>query len=110
MRRVLLTFILSVSILSANFFGEDDKKMHIAFSIPFGMLGATICKKEFELDGTSMVLCGTAIGMIAGISKETYDQYKYGGWDNRDLGADAIGAFIGSIGTVTIFKFSSGEW
>ena len=109
MKKILLTLLLSMSILHANFFKEEDKQLHIAFSVPLGMLGASMCNRYFDLNGLPMVLCGTAIGMIPGIAKEALDEHNYGGWDNRDLGADAIGAFIGSVGTFTIYKFNSGR-
>lgn len=107
--KTLLIVLLSISLLNANFFKEEDKQMHMAFSVPFGMTGASMCNKYFDLNGLPMVLCGTAIGMIPGIAKEALDEYQYGGWNNRDLGADAIGSFIGSVGTFTIYKFSSGD-
>ena len=70
-----------------NFFQQDDKQMHIGMSVPFGMFG----------------------GMIPGLAKEAYDQRKYGGWSNADLTADAIGSAVGSLGTVVIYRFSSGD-
>ena len=115
MKKILLTMLLSISIASAGFFKEEDKQLHMMVSVPFGAMGAMICKKDYRgrglaLHGWEAILCGTAFGMIPGLIKEAEDQYVYGGWSNSDLAADALGAFIGSIGTVTIYKFNSGKW
>ena len=116
MKKILLTLVLATSLSFGGFFQEEDKKQHMIVSVPFGAIGGMICKKNYEgrglaLSGWKAVMCGTAIGMIPGIGKEWLDSQSGGsGWDNRDLGADLIGAFIGSLGTVTIWEFSSGNW
>ena len=37
------------------------------------------------------------IAIIAGISKEVYDYNTYGLFDNKDIVADALGAFAGLL-------------
>jgi VanZ family protein len=112
MKRVLLILLTTLTITNAGFFQEEDKQKHIAYSVPFGMIGGLTCRGDrgFDLRGWEAIACGTAIGMIPGIFKEASDQATYGGWDNRDLMADAIGAFLGSVGTITLFRFNSGSW
>lgn len=109
MKKLLLTTLLLATQLNANFFQEKDKQKHIAVSVPFGAVGGLVCR-EFDLQGWRAIACGTVLGMIPGVVKEGLDQHNYSGWDNRDLGADAIGAFIGAFGTVTIIEFNSGSW
>lgn len=117
------TLIMSISIVcllsinaSAGFFQEEDKQMHMKVSVPFGAVGGLICKKNYQgrglaLSGWKAIACGTIIGMVPGLAKEAVDSRPGGsGWDNRDLAADALGAFIGSVGTVTIWEFNSGDW
>lgn len=36
--------------------------------------------------------------MGTGLAKEAYDEFDYGGFDNKDLIADSIGCFIGITG------------
>lgn len=112
MKKILTILLATMTIASAGFFQEEDKQKHIKYSIPFGVVGGMICKgdRAFNLSGWQAISCGTLIGMIPGLAKEALDQHNYNGWDNRDLGADFIGAFIGSIGTVTIWEFQSGKW
>lgn len=113
MKKILITMLTLATISNAGFFQEEDKQLHMEVSVPFGAMGALMCKGDrgFNLSGWQAVACGTVLGMIPGIAKEYVDSREGGsGWDNRDLGADAIGAFIGAIGTVTIIEFSSGEW
>jgi len=115
MKKVILAIVMASAMSQAgtSFFKEEDKKLHMGVSYPFGMMGGLICKgdRAFNLSGWAAIACGTAIGMIPGIVKEGLDSRQPGNrWDNRDLAADAIGAFIGSVTTVTIFRFSSGKW
>ena len=113
MKRILLTVLISISIANAGFFNEEDKQKHIMYSVPFGAIGGLTCRgdRAFNLRGWQAVVCGTAIGIIPGIVKEWSDSKQEGNrWDNRDMGANLIGAFIGSVGTVTIFRFNSGSW
>ena len=113
MKKILVALLASLTMANAGFFQEEDKQMHMMVSVPFGAMGALVCKgdKAFNLQGWKAIACGTALGMIPGIGKEWADSKSGGsGWDNRDIGADAIGAFIGAIGTVTIWEFNSGSW
>ena len=32
-----------------------------------------------------------ASSVLIGVAKESYDQHKYNGWDNKDLGATILG-------------------
>jgi len=112
---VVATLLLTTTS-NAGFFQEEDKQKHMMYSVPFGAVGGMICSKNYRgrglaLTGWEAILCGTAIGMIPGLVKEGMDSRQPGNrWDNRDLAADAIGAFIGAVGTVTIIRFHSGEW
>lgn len=113
MKKIILAMLISATMLNAGFFDEKDKQLHMKVSVPFGAMGALVCKgnKGFNLSGWKAIACGTAFGMIPGVYKEYLDSKPGGsGWDNRDLGADAIGAFVGAVSTVTIWQFSSGEW
>ncbi len=48
----------------------------------------------------------TAIGLAiaAGIFKECYDDYRYGGFDWKDMVATWIGGFVG-LGLVTLINY-----
>ena len=113
MKKIMLVVMLVSTLSMAGFFQEEDKQLHMQVSVPFGIMGGLVCRGDrgFNLNGWNAVMCGTALGMIPGIGKEWLDSQQDGNrWDNRDLAADAIGAFIGSLGTVTIYRFHSGEW
>ena len=112
MKSILVVLILS-TIANAGLFQEEVKKLHMQVSVTIGGMGDMMCIGEgggVGLQGWEAILCGTALGMIPGIIKEASDEHNYGGWDNRDLGADLIGSFIGAVGTVTIWEFNSGDW
>ena len=117
MKRIILKLILISGLVvgqaNAGFFQEEDKQMHMMVSVPFGAMGGLVCRgdRAFNLRGWEAIACGTALGMLPGFGKEYLDSRQEGNkWDNRDLGANLIGAFVGAIGTVTVFRFSSGSW
>jgi len=111
-KMILVLVLLCTTGLQAGFLQEEDKRKHMVVSSYFGAVGGLACRgsKGFNLRGWQAIMCGTAIGIIPGVLKEWEDERAYGGWDNRDLAADAIGSFVGSLGVVTIYKFNSGKW
>ena len=79
---ILLALLLPLNTNAA----ERDKKLHFGFSAAIGAVAQGY---------TENVYYSTAICMGVGVSKELHDEYSYGGFDTKDLVADAIGCAVG---------------
>lgn len=88
---ISVLFVLSSTNANATSewheFGRQDRVWHFSVSFAFGAGAATYYSNTWTA-------CGAAL--IPGIAKEVYDEFDYGGWDNRDLIADAAGACLGA--------------
>ncbi len=104
MKKIILSLIISTSLLSANFFKEEDKQAHMAVTTIASIYGSLLAKKHGYSD-TEAFWIGFGTAMVVGIAKEAYDEHSYGGWDNRDLLADAIGGVAGSSVSYIIYRF-----
>lgn len=70
-----------------NFLGsiKADKLLHfIAGMIIAGVVGIIPCFANYAL----------IVAVIAGVAKEVYDEFSYGGWDSFDLLYTAIGGAV----------------
>ncbi len=72
-----------------------DKEKHLNVSAAI----AGISQLTFEDWRVSLTLCGAA-----GLSKEVYDEFSYGGFDKKDLAADAVGCAVGLLVGDTLLK------
>ncbi len=64
-----------------------DKRLHIIAGFLIGVIGTVI---------TPYSVLGILAAFMAGIAKELYDQYSYGGFDYQDMIATWMGGIIGS--------------
>lgn len=64
-----------------------DKRLHMLAGLLIGVIGTVI---------TPYTFVGILAAFIAGIAKELYDQYSYGGFDIDDAIATWIGGAVGS--------------
>ena len=100
--KLLLALLISTSILSANFFKEEDKQAHIAVTTLVSII-ATEWAYEHGYTKTEAKWIGFGTAILVGLGKETYDSRDGGtGFDMRDMGANAIG---GALGTFTLIRF-----
>lgn len=73
-----------------NFLGSiaADKLLHfIAGMLIAGIVGIIPCFANYAL----------VVAVIAGVAKEVYDEFSYGGWDSLDLLYTAIGGAVMQI-------------
>jgi hypothetical protein len=74
---------------------EEDKAKHLILSFTLG----AITHYTTEDWKTSIGACITV-----GLVKELYDEYDYGGFDNKDLAYDAVGCALGAVVGDTALK------
>lgn len=70
-----------------NFLGSiaADKLLHfIVGMLIAGIVGITPCFANYAL----------IVAVVAGLAKEVYDEFSYGGWDSFDLLYTAIGGAV----------------
>ena len=105
MKKILFALIISTSILSANFFKEQDKQTHMIVTTTASILGGLIAKKHGYNDIEAFWIgFGTAIAI--GLAKEAYDSRDGGtGFDSRDMLANSIGGALGSSISITIYEW-----
>ena len=81
---------------------EKDKVLHFIAGIIVS-LGATFI--YYGITQSVNTFAGLSAGVLAGIGKELYDEYDYGGFDKYDMFATWAGTII-SIGVVyLLFQF-----
>jgi hypothetical protein len=96
MKRLLIACMVLLPSLAYGL--ERDKRLHLTISIPFGMAGTAALSKAYPDKGPVFSLIGgTMLGTLPGLAKEFRDQQVYSGFDEKDLAADAVGAFIGAL-------------
>jgi uncharacterized protein YfiM (DUF2279 family) len=82
---------------------EQDKAKHFVAGSLSGAIGADIADRFSGGNRYWRIAGAVTSSVLAGLAKEAYDEYKYGGWDNRDLAATVLGGV--SIGiTIDIFS------
>ena len=70
-----------------------DKKLHFIAGLCISVAAMLL---YFYCYGTVNVLFGVGGGMVAGVAKEVYDEYDYGGFDYVDMLATWLGAIVGA--------------
>jgi len=101
LRKIFLIITLTLSIQSKSFIQQKDKQLHIAASF----LIATTIKNAYlnsgysYKDATFYSFSGT---MLLGLGKEILDEFDYGGFSIKDLGADLIGTSLAEIVNIRI--------
>jgi hypothetical protein len=67
---------------------QADKLLHlISGMLIAGMVGIIPCFANYAF----------IVAVVAGVAKEVYDEFSYGGWDSLDLLYTAIGAVVMQI-------------
>ena len=85
MKIILFVCLLLIS-LNANAL-DRDKQLHLGASTMLGSASYIVFK-----DDTTKALASC---LSIGLAKELYDEYDYGGFDSKDMVANAIGCGIG---------------
>ena len=70
-----------------------DKKLHFIAGLCISVVAMLL---YFYYYGTVNVLLGVGGGMVAGVAKEVYDEYDYGGFDYVDMLVTWLGAISGA--------------
>ena len=80
-----------------NRIGGEDKVLHFETCFLITMVVALLNMNVFGLGISASAVSALMIAIIAGILKESYDYNTYGLFDNKDIVADALGAFTGLL-------------
>lgn len=77
--------------------GGEDKVLHFETCCLITMVVALLNMNMLGLGIAASAVSACLIAVIAGILKEVYDYNTYGLFDNKDIVADALGAFTGLL-------------
>ena len=77
--------------------GGEDKVLHFETCCLITMIVALLNMNVLGLGIAASAVSAGMISVIAGILKESYDYNTYGLFDNKDIVADALGAFAGLL-------------
>lgn len=77
--------------------GGEDKVLHFETCCMITMVVALLNMNVLGLGTTSSAVSSCMIAVIAGILKEVYDYNTYCLFDNKDIIADALGAYAGFL-------------
>lgn len=77
--------------------GGEDKVLHFETCCLLTMVVSLFNMNVLGLGISASALSSSTFSFIAGISKEVYDYYTYGLFDNKDIVADTLGSFAGFL-------------
>ena len=77
--------------------GGEDKVLHFETCCLITMVVALLGMNVLGFGAAASAVSACLIAVIAGILKEAYDYNTYGLFDNKDIVADALGAFTGFL-------------
>lgn len=77
--------------------GGEDKVLHFETCCLITMVVALLNMNVLGLGIAASAVSSCMIAIIAGTLKEAYDYNTYGLFDNKDIVADALGAFTGLL-------------
>ena len=77
--------------------GDEDKVLHFETCCLITMVVALFNMNVLGLGIAASSVSAGMISVIAGILKESYDYNTYGLFDNKDIVADALGAYAGFL-------------
>lgn len=77
--------------------GGEDKVLHFETCCLITMVVALLNMNVLGLGISASAVSACMIAIIAGTLKEAYDYNTYGLFDNKDIVADALGAFAGLL-------------
>ena len=77
--------------------GGEDKVLHFETCCLITMVVALLNMNVLGLGIAVSAVSAGMISIIAGILKEAYDYNTYGLFDNKDIVADALGAYAGFL-------------
>jgi len=96
MKKILLTISLIATLNAQPMYEQEVKKLHFAASL---LIASTVTAyaRNNGCGKTEAFLYGVGVSLLAGVAKEAYDQYDYGGASADDMYADMGGAVLGSV-------------
>lgn len=77
--------------------GGEDKVLHFETCFLITMVVALLNMNVFGLGIAASAVSACLIAVVAGLLKEEYDYNTYGLLENKDIVADALGAFTGLL-------------
>ena len=94
MKKLLIMIMFTASLMADLNIYQEDKRKHIAVTGAISAITVGYFKNQGYSDKEAFFY-GVAAGMLAGLAKEAYDEYKYGGYNNADMYADLVGSSVG---------------
>ena len=100
MKKILLILLFITSFANAQV--QKDKVKHfvagaVISSVSYAWIYQATHSHKKAFWG------GLGVSILAGVVKESIDQYNYGGFDIKDLGATGLGGVTGTV-TIEIFR------
>lgn len=77
--------------------GGEDKVLHFETCCLITMVVALLNMNLLGLGITASAVSACLVAVVAGLLKEVYDNNTYGLFDNKDIIADALGAYAGFL-------------
>lgn len=77
--------------------GGEDKVLHFETCCLITMVVALLNMNVLGLGISASAVSACIIAFVAGMLKEVYDNNTYGLFDNKDIIADALGAYAGFL-------------
>lgn len=77
--------------------GGEDKVLHFETCCLITMVIAILNMNVLGLGISASAVSACMIAFVAGMLKEVYDNNTYGLFDNKDIIADALGAYAGFL-------------
>ena len=77
--------------------GGEDKVLHFETRCLITMVVALLNMNVLGLGIAVSAVLACLVSVVAGLLKEAYDYNTYGLFDNKDIVADALGAFAGLL-------------
>lgn len=108
MKIILLISTLFFSITSFTQI-QTDKVAHFGVGYITGVASSSIIltHTKGKNEWFKSVGIGIGTGIVIGTGKELYDEWKYNGFDFKDLGVTVLGSALGSVSikiTITQYK------
>jgi uncharacterized protein YfiM (DUF2279 family) len=99
-----LLIVSAILIVSSASYGQIDKEHQLHFAAGAVTSSATYLYVYHKTkDRKKAKIYGLASAFVVGLGKELYDEYKYKGYDNKDLIATVLGGVTLTF-TIDIFN------
>jgi putative lipoprotein len=103
---LILLFFIQFSVQGQV---KQDKVLHFAAGAVSGAAGAFIASKLSKRNRFWTVTGAVAASLLAGITKEAFDEFSGGKWRNADVAATVLGGVTVGV-SIDLFSKKSGKY